>query len=93
MPVSSIATTFDLDEIKENILISLHNNSITFSKILTCTDKAILEKYIKFINASVKNYSLEFSIMSFQKDYVVLDSNLSLKIVITDYYLEMLDEN
>jgi len=93
MPVSEITQTFDLDKIKEKILISLHNNSITFSKLLTCTDEVVLGNHIKLINKSVKNYNLEFSVMSLKKDYLILDSNAGLKIVITDYYLEIVDEN
>lgn len=93
MPVSVITSTFDLDKIKENILMSLHNNSITFSKLLICTDEVLLSYYIQLINDSIKNYNLEFSIMSFKKDYLILDSNSDLKIVITDYYLEIVAEN
>lgn len=93
MPVSIITSTFDLDKIKENILISLHNNSVTFSKLLNCTDEVVLGDYIKLINDSVKNYNLEFSIICFKKDYLILDSNTGLKIVVTDYYLEIVDEN
>lgn len=93
MPVSTITSTFDLDKIKKKILISLHDNSITFSKLLTCTDEVVLKNYIKSINETVKDYNLKFSIMSLKNDYLVLDSNVGLKIVITDYYLEILDEN
>lgn len=93
MPVSVVTSTFDLDKIKENILMSLHYNSITFSKLLTCTDEVVLENYIKLINDSIKNYNLEFSIMCLRKDYLILDSNVDLKIVITDYYLEIVAEN
>lgn len=93
MPVSVITSNFDLDKIKENILMSLHNNSITFSKLLICTDEVLLSYYIQLINDSIKNYNLEFYIMSFKKDYLILDSNSDLKIVITDYYLEIVAEN
>jgi hypothetical protein len=93
MPVSVITSTCDLDKIKENILIFLHNNSITFPKLLTCTDEVVLGNYIKLINDSIKNYNLEFSIMCLRKDYLILDSNADLKIVITDYYLEIISEN
>ncbi|MCE5221195.1 MAG: hypothetical protein LLF98_07985 [Clostridium sp.] len=93
MPVSAITSTFDLDKIKEKILISLHDNSITFSKLLTCTDEVFLGDYIQLINDSIKNYNLEFSVMSLKKDYLILDSNSGLKIVITDYYLEIVAEN
>lgn len=93
MPVSVITSTIDLDKIKEKILISLHDNYITFSKLLTCTDEVVLGNYIKLINDSIKNYNLEFSIMCLRNDYLILDSNAGLKIIITDYYLEIVAEN
>lgn len=93
MPASLITSILDLDKIKEKILISLHDNSITFSKLLSCNDEVALGNYIKLINDSIKNYNLEFSIMCLKKDYLILDSNAGLKIVITDYYLEIVDES
>lgn len=76
---------------EDEILKTLNNKNITYANILNCNDEVKLLNYIDIINRALENFNLNFSIEKIlRNEFLILSCN-NCKLIITLYYLELLE--
>lgn len=84
---------FELQEIEQEILKLFNNEGINYSHIIACKDKGLLQNYIELINNITKNYSIKFKLEKFlTNEYLLLKSPNNLKLIITNFYINIIIE-
>lgn len=77
--------------IEDEILKALNNKNINYFNILNCDDEVKLLSYIDIINRAIEKFNINFSIDKIlNNEFLVLSCN-NYKLIITLYYLELLE--